>query len=145
MGALSPFLKQMLTQALIDAISFHAFFMGLGPLIFGANLFWLGYLKNYATLNKYLYAMMVIVFMWVAIGFFSGVFIWAMQGFSGSLKVILMGIALGIIALGEIKRINKLKRARIKEAYMQKYVRWSQGLYTLNLLLSGAFFIPQIF
>ncbi|WP_185963004.1 hypothetical protein [Helicobacter mehlei] len=135
----------MATQALIDAINFHAFCMGLGPLIFGANLFWLGYLKNYATLNKRLYAMMVIVFMWVAIGFFSGVFIWAMQGFSGSLKVLLMGLALGLISLGEIQRIKKLKHARIKEAYMQKYIRWSQGLYTLNLLLSSAFFIPQIF
>ncbi|TSA83095.1 hypothetical protein FNE76_05340 [Helicobacter mehlei] len=89
--------------------------------------------------------MMVIVFMWVAIGFFSGVFIWAMQGFSGSLKVLLMGLALGLISLGEIQRIKKLKHARIKEAYMQKYIRWSQGLYTLNLLLSSAFFIPQIF
>ncbi|WP_104758794.1 hypothetical protein [Helicobacter bizzozeronii] len=144
MGARPPF-KPMATQALIDAIKFHAFFMGLGPLIFGANLFWLGYLKNYATLNKRLYAMMVIVFMWVAIGFFSGVFIWAMQGFSGSLKVVLMVIALGLISLGEIQRIKKLKHARIKEAYMQKYIRWSQGLYTFNLLLSSAFFIPKIF
>ncbi|WP_240328963.1 hypothetical protein [Helicobacter suis] len=125
----------MVAEAWQDARSFHAFLMALGPIVFGINLVFLGLVKNYATLNKCLYFMMPMVFAWVAMAFFSGIFLLAMQSFALSGKVALMGLVVGIVMLGEIMRVYKLKLARTKESLMLAYIKWSKGLYGLDLLL----------
>ncbi|CRF50456.1 hypothetical protein HHE06_02830 [Helicobacter heilmannii] len=131
----------MTSLAWQNALSFHVFLMALGPVLFLLNLAFLWLAKNYASLNKTLYFIMPMVFMWVAMAFFSGVFLWAMQRFHFSWKVGLMGLVLTVVCGGEIWRVRKLKIARTKEAFMLSYIQWCKGLYGLNLLLCLALFL----
>ncbi|BCZ17018.1 hypothetical protein NHP190003_03000 [Helicobacter sp. NHP19-003] len=124
-----------------NALSFHVFLMALGPVLFLLNLAFLWLAKNYASLNKKLYFMMPMVFMWAAMAFFSGVFLLAMQHFDFSWKVGLMGFVLAVVCGGEVWRVRKLKIARTKEPLMLAYIKWCKGLYGLNLLLCLALFL----
>ncbi|BDQ28777.1 hypothetical protein ASB7_06140 [Helicobacter ailurogastricus] len=131
----------MMELAWQSALKFHVFLMALGPVLFCVNLAFLWLVKNHASLNKKLYLMMPMVFMWGAMAFFSGVFLWAMQHFNFSWKVGLMGLVLGMVCGGEVWRVRKLKIARTKESLMLAYITWCKGLYGLNLLLCLALFL----
>lgn len=124
----------MINKAFSDSVFFHTFFMYFMPIPFLLNLYTLFTQKNYSKIITKLWFVMILIFFLIAVASFSGVFVWAMNGFTSSYRIWLMIVATFFIFLGEIWRIKKLKLARTQEKLMISYVNFAKLLYGLDLL-----------
>lgn len=124
----------MVSKAFGDSVFFHAFFMYFIPLPFLFNLYTLFTQKNYGKIIAKLWFVMILIFFLVGVASFSGVFVWAMNGFMASWRIWSMVVVTFFIFIGEIWRIKKLKLARTQESLMISYIKFCKGLYGLDLI-----------
>ncbi|PAF47799.1 hypothetical protein BKH46_02910 [Helicobacter sp. 12S02634-8] len=125
----------MIAKAFNDSIFFHAFFMYFTPIPFLINLYTLFTQKNYARVNYKMWFVMPMVFFFVAVAFFSGIFVMAMQHFHIDMRIVAMIVVTIFIFIGEIVRIKRLKLAKTKETLMQEYLKFCKFLYGIDLAL----------
>lgn len=123
------------TKAFEDMVFFHAFFMAFFPLPFLINLYTLFTYKTYKKVIIKLWFVMPIIFLLVAVGSFSGVFILAARQWYMTWQILLMIALTGLIFGMELVRIRRLKLARRSEAGMLRYIRFCRWLYGVELCL----------
>ncbi|PAF49509.1 hypothetical protein BKH41_02255 [Helicobacter sp. 12S02232-10] len=125
----------MVAKAFNDSVFFHSFFMYFMPIPFLINLYTLFAKKNYTQINRKIWFVMPMIFFLVAVAFFSGIFVMAMQHFHINAKIILMIVTTLFIFVGEIIRIKKLKISKTNEKLMQGYLKFCKILYGADLIL----------
>lgn len=126
----------MVAKTFNDSIFFHAFFMYFIPIPFLFNLYVLfSQNKGYVKINLKIWFVMPIIFFLVAVAFFSGIFVMAMNNFFINFSVILMVLYTLFIFIGEIIRVKKFKLAKTKEELMKSYIKFCKTLYISNLVL----------
>lgn len=133
----------MINKAFSDSVFFHTFFMYCMPIPFLLNLYTLFTQKNYSKIITKLWFVMILIFFLIAVASFSGIFVWAMNGFTLSYRIWLMIIVTFFIFLGEIWRIKKLKLARTQENLMISYINFAKLLYGLDLLWCIVLFLAM--
>ncbi|PAF44883.1 hypothetical protein BJI48_02425 [Helicobacter sp. 11S02596-1] len=125
----------MAAKAFNDSVFFHSFFMYFMPIPFLINLYALFTKKDYTAINRKIWFVMPMVFFLVAVAFFSGIFVMAMQYFFIDIKNALMIAVTLFIFIGEIIRVKKLKIAKTKQELMEAYLKFCKLLYGLDLIL----------
>ncbi|AFI06493.1 hypothetical protein [Helicobacter cetorum] len=123
--------SDVMTQSLL----IHALFASLLALAFIINLYTLFREKNFIKLNRKIYLIMPAIYLLLSIALLSGVFIWAMQQFEFSLRVIVMLSGLLFMLVAEVKRHKSVKFAITKEERMKAYVKRAKILYFLETIL----------
>ncbi len=124
----------MVAKAFNDMVFFHSFFMAFLPIPFLINLYTLFTYKTYQKVVTKIWFVMPIIFLLVAIGSFSGLFILASMQWFISINVIMMIVYMAFVFGGEIARIQKLKLAKTSEECMLKYIRFCRILYMCDLV-----------
>ncbi|MDL0079376.1 MULTISPECIES: hypothetical protein [Helicobacter] len=125
----------MIAKAFNDMVFFHAFFMAFFPIPFLINLYTLFTYKTYQKVIIKLWFVMPIIFLLVAVGSFSGVFILASRQWYMTWQIGAMIALTLLIFLMEIKRIKRLKLARTSEELMRKYITFCKWVYGIELCL----------
>lgn len=125
----------MIAKAFNDMVFFHAFFMAFFPIPFLINLYTLFTYKTYQKVIIKLWFVMPIIFLLVAVGSFSGVFILASRQWYMTWQIGAMIALTLLIFLMEIKRIKRLKLARTNEELMRKYITFCKWVYGIELCL----------
>lgn len=125
----------MIAKAFNDMVFFHAFFMAFFPIPFLINLHTLFTYKTYQKVIIKLWFVMPIIFLLVAVGSFSGVFILASRQWYMTWQIGAMIALTLLIFLMEIKRIKRLKLARTSEELMRKYITFCKWVYGIELCL----------
>lgn len=125
----------MIAKAFNDMVFFHAFFMAFFPIPFLINLYTLFTYKTYQKVIVKLWFVMPIIFLLVAVGSFSGVFILASRQWYMTWQIGAMIALTLLIFLMEIKRIKRLKLARTSEELMRKYITFCKWVYGIELCL----------
>lgn len=129
-------MESIATKNILETMIFYHYFLTLPlPIIYLINLFTLQIQKNYATINKRIWYSMPLIFLFLSISFFGGLCIWAMEHFSFKLSIIIMLLVFCILTGSEIYRIKRLKKDRISEASMKKYISLCKKLYSINFIL----------
>lgn len=136
---MEPIEIDMVAKAFNDMIFFHSFFMAFFPIPFVINLYTLFTYKTYQKVIIKIWFVMPIIFLLVAVGSLSGVFILASAQWYMNAEVLGMIIFMLFIFIGEIVRIKKLKLARTSEPLMLSYIRFCKILYAIDLAVSLAF------
>lgn len=124
----------MVAKAFDDMVFFHAFFMAFFPIPFLINLFTLFTYKTYQKVIIKLWFVMPIIFLLVAIGSFTGIFIMASAQWYINWHIAFMIIFMAFIFGGEIMRLKRLKLAKTSENLMLRYIRFCKVLYSLDLV-----------
>lgn len=125
----------MIAKAFNDSVFFHSFFMYFMPIPFIINLYTLFNQRDYIRVNRKIWFVMPMIFFLVAVAFFTGIFLVAMEHFAFSARVIFMVVVTAIIFIGEIVRIRRLKIAKTKEELMIAYLKFCKILYGIDLIL----------
>lgn len=125
----------MIAKAFNDSVFFHSFFMYFMPIPFIINLYTLFNQRDYIRVNRKIWFVMPMIFFLVAVAFFTGIFLVAMEHFAFSARVIFMVVVTAIIFIGEIVRIRRLKVAKTKEELMIAYLKFCKILYGIDLIL----------
>lgn len=125
---------EMIAKAFNDMVFFHAFFMAFFPIPLIINLYTLFTFKTYQKVIIKLWFVMPIIFLLVAIGSFTGVFILASRQWYMTWQIALMIALMAGIFVAEIVRIKKLKLAKTSEERMARFVRFCKWIYGIELI-----------
>lgn len=125
----------MVAKAFNDMVFFHAFFMAFFPIPFLINLYTLFTYKTYQKVIIKLWFVMPIIFLLVAVGSFSGVFILASRQWYMTWQIGLMIALMVLIFAVEMVRLKRLKLARTDEGLMRKYIAFCRWVYSIELCL----------
>lgn len=124
----------MVAKAFNDMVFFHAFFMAFFPIPFLINLYTLFTYKTYQKVIVKLWFVMPIIFLLVAVGSFSGVFILASRQWYMTWQIGAMIALMVLIFVCEMVRLKRLKLARTDEGLMRKYINFCRWVYGVELV-----------
>ncbi|WP_104697036.1 MULTISPECIES: hypothetical protein [unclassified Helicobacter] len=127
--------SESINDVLKNMIFLHYIFIIPLPIIYIFNLYVLFRESNYARLNKKIWYGMPMIFLLLSISLLTGLSIWAMQQFQFHFSIIFMCFVFCFLLGSEIYRIKNLKRSRIAEEKMQKYISFCKKNYFINLCL----------
>ncbi|SQB99487.1 TerC family integral membrane protein [Helicobacter fennelliae] len=124
----------MTIKAFNDMVFFHSFFMAFFPIPFLINIYTLFTYKTYQKVIVKIWFVMPIIFLLVAVGSFSGLFILASMQWAMSWQVVAMIVYVVFVFAGEILRLKRLKLAKTSENLMHSYIRFCKILYICDLV-----------
>ncbi|MFT2605725.1 hypothetical protein [Helicobacter pylori] len=123
------------SSVIVQSLLIHAFFAALLAFAFIINLYTLFREKNLIQLNRKIYLVMPAIYILLSISLLSGVFVWAMQQFAFSFKVVAMLFGSLLMLIAEIKRHKSVKFAITKKERMEAYIKKAKILYFLETIL----------